>query len=49
MHGEEKEKHAQARVFLGQVSPPVTINMDTPRYTHLQLACIIPFQKAPEA
>ena len=47
MHGEEKEKHAQARVFLGQVSPPVTIN--TPRYTHLQLACIIPFQKAPEA
>jgi len=43
MHGKEKEKYAQARVFLGQVSPPVTIN------THLQLACIIPFRKAPEA
>jgi len=46
MHGEEKEKHTQARVFLGQVSP-VTIN--TSRYTHLQLACIIPFRKAHEA
>jgi len=43
----KRETHpGAARVFLGQVSP-VTIN--TSRYTHLQLACIIPFRKAPEA